>query len=135
MIATLFSRKRSGEQNSAYSLPAEDSCRRTLLPAEPDLSDRISLKGCFVRIILSGSSTTFRRGKAVNISTFRNDVEVFTLDIADGSGLAEAFRGADYVIHEAAIPSVPNPCSIRQFKSRQNVDGTLSVLVAARDAG
>ena len=77
----------------------------------------------------------FSTGRAENIASFRRDVEVFTIDIADGSGLAEAFRSADYVIHEAAIPSVPKSMLDPVTSNRANVDGTLNVLVAARDAG
>jgi len=77
----------------------------------------------------------FSSGKEANIASFRKDVEVFTLDIADGLGLSDAFRGADYVIHEAAIPSVPKSMIDPVASNRANVDGTLNVLVAARDAG
>jgi UDP-glucose 4-epimerase len=77
----------------------------------------------------------FSTGKAANIDSFRKDIEVFTLDIAEASGLADAFRGADYVIHEAAIPSVPKSMLDPVTSNRANVDGTLNVLVVARDAG
>jgi UDP-glucose 4-epimerase len=77
----------------------------------------------------------FSTGKAANMESFRNAVEVFTLDIANPSGLADAFRGADYVIHEAAIPSVPKSMQFPETSNRANVDGTLNVLLAARDAG
>jgi UDP-glucose 4-epimerase len=77
----------------------------------------------------------FSTGKSDNIASFQKDVEVFTLDIADGTGLKDAFRGADYVIHEAAIPSVPKSMLDPVSSNRANVDGTLNVLVAARDAG
>ena len=77
----------------------------------------------------------FSTGKEANIASLRKDAEVFTLDIADGSGLSDAFRGADYVIHEAAIPSVPKSMLDPVASNRANVDGTLNVLVAARDAG
>jgi UDP-glucose 4-epimerase len=77
----------------------------------------------------------FSTGKASNIASFRGGVEVFTLDIADGKGLHDAFRGADYVIHEAAIPSVPKSMLDPLTSNRANVDGTLNVLLAARDAG
>jgi nucleoside-diphosphate-sugar epimerase len=77
----------------------------------------------------------FSTGKTSNLDSFRSDVEVFTLDIADGAGLKDAFRGADYVIHEAAIPSVPKSMLDPVSSNRANVDGTLNVLVAARDAG
>jgi UDP-glucose 4-epimerase len=77
----------------------------------------------------------FSSGKAANIAPFQKDVEVFTLDIASGAGLADAFRGADYVIHQAAIPSVPKSMMDPVGSNHANVDGTLNVLVAARDAG
>jgi nucleoside-diphosphate-sugar epimerase len=77
----------------------------------------------------------FSTGKAANIAPFQKNIEVFALDIADGSGLGDAFRGADYVIHEAAIPSVPKSMLDPVASNHANVDGTLHVLVAARDAG
>jgi len=77
----------------------------------------------------------FSTGNAANIEPFRKDVEVFTLDIAEASGLSDAFRGADYVVHQAAIPSVPKSMLDPVTSNRANVDGTLNVLVAARDAG
>jgi len=77
----------------------------------------------------------YSTGKADNIASFRNHVELFKLDIATTDGLADAFRGADYVIHEAAIPSVPKSMIDPVTSNRANVDGTLNVLVAARDAG
>jgi UDP-N-acetylglucosamine/UDP-N-acetyl-alpha-D-glucosaminouronate 4-epimerase len=77
----------------------------------------------------------FSTGKPANIASFKKDIEVFTIDIASGAGLGEAFRGADYVIHEAAIPSVPKSMLDPVTSNRANVDGSLNVLVAARDAG
>jgi len=77
----------------------------------------------------------FSTGKASNIESFRNNLELFTLDISDGAGLENAFRGADYVIHQAAIPSVPKSMLAPVASHQANVNGTLNVLVAARDAG
>jgi nucleoside-diphosphate-sugar epimerase len=77
----------------------------------------------------------FSTGKASNIESFRNSLELFTLDISDGAGLENAFRGADYVIHQAAIPSVPKSMLAPVASHEANVNGTLNVLVAARDAG
>jgi UDP-glucose 4-epimerase len=75
----------------------------------------------------------FSSGKKPNIEPFKKDVEVFQLDIAAGN-LGDAFRGADYVIHQAAIPSVPKSMADPVTSNRANVDGTLNVLVAAREA-
>ena len=77
----------------------------------------------------------FSTGKAANIEGFQNKAQLIKLDIADGHGLEDAFHGADFVIHQAAIPSVPKSMLDPVTSNRANVDGTLNVLVAARDAG
>ena len=55
--------------------------------------------------------------------------------ITDLSFLHEACAGADGVFHEAAIASVPKSVADPVGSNAVNVDGTLNVLVAARDAG
>lgn len=55
-------------------------------------------------------------------------------DILDGHLLAELTRGADFVLHQAALGSVPRSISAPLETNRVNVDGFLSVAVAARDA-
>ena len=55
----------------------------------------------------------FSTGKRANSESIKNTAEVITLDVADTAGLADAFRGVDYVIHQAAIPSVPRSISAR----------------------
>jgi UDP-glucose 4-epimerase len=77
----------------------------------------------------------FYSGKEENIAGFRSSVEVFRQDIAEAGKLSEIFKGADYVIHQAAIPSVPRSIVDPVSSNRANVDGTLNVLVAAKDAG
>src|SRR4029079_5586790 len=77
----------------------------------------------------------FSTGKASNIEPFRKDVELFNLDISKIDGLNSAMREADYVIHQAAIPSVPKSMLDPVTSHQANVNGTLNVLVAARDAG
>ena len=56
-------------------------------------------------------------------------------DLADLAFAARAVGGMDYVLHQAAIPSVPRSVSDPITSNRANVDATLNVLVAARDAG
>ncbi len=56
-------------------------------------------------------------------------------DINDTEIMREAFRGARFVFHQAAIPSVPRSIADPQATHASNLSGTLSVLVAARDAG
>ncbi len=56
-------------------------------------------------------------------------------DLADLGVAARAAVGMDYVLHQAAIPSVPRSVSDPISSNRANIDATLNVLVAARDAG
>jgi nucleoside-diphosphate-sugar epimerase len=63
------------------------------------------------------------------------DVEFLQGDLADAEVAARGVAGADYVLHQAAIPSVPRSVKDPITSNRANVDATLSVLVAARDAG
>ena len=56
------------------------------------------------------------------------------LDITDPDRLRPAFEGVDYVLHLAALPSVPRSVQDPITSNRVNVDGTLNVLWAARDA-
>jgi nucleoside-diphosphate-sugar epimerase len=56
-------------------------------------------------------------------------------DLADLDFARSVVAGCDYVLHQAAIPSVPRSVQDPVTSNRANVDGTLNVLVAARDAG
>ena len=55
-------------------------------------------------------------------------------DLADVDFAKQAIAGADYVLHQAAIPSVPRSVADPITSNRANIDATLNVLVAARDA-
>ncbi len=63
------------------------------------------------------------------------DIEFLEGDLADKAFTDRAVAGCDYVLHQAAIPSVPRSVKDPITSHRANVDGTLNVLVAARDAG
>ena len=52
----------------------------------------------------------------------------------DLQALREACVGVDYILHEAAIPSVPKSVVDPLGSNRANVDGTVNLLIAARDA-
>jgi UDP-glucose 4-epimerase len=61
-------------------------------------------------------------------------VEFLEGDLADRAFATRAVSGVDYVLHQAAIPSVPRSVNDPITSNRANVDATLNVLVAARDA-
>src|SRR5439155_204742 len=62
-------------------------------------------------------------------------VEFVEGDLADLQVAQRAVTGVEYVLHQAAIPSVPRSVDDPITSNRANVDATLNVLVAARDAG
>jgi nucleoside-diphosphate-sugar epimerase len=62
-------------------------------------------------------------------------VEFVEGDLADFDVAQRGLAGADYVLHQAAIPSVPRSIQDPIGANRANVDATVNVLVAARDAG
>ena len=56
-------------------------------------------------------------------------------DLSDQAVAAQAVAGCDIVLHQAAIPSVPRSVKDPATSHRANVDGTLNLLLAARDGG
>ena len=73
-------------------------------------------------------------GKTENLAGVRRSIEFMHHSITDLDRVRDACRGVDYVIHLAARPSVPRSVKDPLETNRVNVDGTLKVLVAARDA-
>ncbi len=73
-------------------------------------------------------------GKRQNLSHLPQ-VEFVEGDLADLEVARRAVAGVDYVLHQAAIPSVPRSVEDPVTSNRANIDASLNVLVAARDAG
>ena len=73
-------------------------------------------------------------GKLENLAEIAGRVDFRQADLLDAEAVKEACRGVDYVFHEAAIPSVPRSVLDPIGSNQANVDGTLNLLVAARDA-
>ena len=82
----------------------------------------------------SASSTASITGHRRNLAHVK-DVEFVEGDLADIDVARRGMAGADYVLHQAAIPSVPRSVDDPVTSNRANIDATLNVLVAARDAG
>src|SRR5262249_428673 len=77
----------------------------------------------------------FSTGHRENINGLNGKIDLLELDIAGTPDLALHLRGADYVIHQAAIPSVPKSIIQPVPSHHANVSGTFNLLLAARDAG
>ena len=74
-------------------------------------------------------------GKEANLEKVRQQITFIRGGITDRETVEKACRGADYVLHLAARTSVPRSVKQPVETNQINVDGTLNVLVAARDAG
>jgi len=77
----------------------------------------------------------FLTGKRGNLAPFDGRIEVLEGDIRDPDACRRAVRGMDYVLHQAALPSVPRSLADPVLTDDINVRGTLNVLWAAREAG
>jgi nucleoside-diphosphate-sugar epimerase len=73
-------------------------------------------------------------GRRENLTEILPRIDFQQADLLDLQALYEACRGVDYVLHEAAIPSVPKSVLDPLGSNRANLDGTVNVLMAARDA-
>jgi nucleoside-diphosphate-sugar epimerase len=81
-------------------------------------------------IVLDDLST----GKIENLDSAKGKIDFLRGSVTDLPTVQNACRGADYVIHLAAAVSVPRSVADPVTNNRVNIDGTLNVLVAARDA-
>lgn len=93
------------------------------------LTEALRRRGAFVRV--ADSLITGHRENLAHI----DGVEFLEGDLADLDVARRAVDGIDIVLHQAAIPSVPRSVSDPITSNRSNIDATLNVLVAARDAG
>jgi len=93
------------------------------------LCEELTRRGERVRV--ADSLVTGNRGNLDHLPT----VEFLEGDLADLDFARRATQGVDYVLHQAALPSVPRSVKDPITSNRANVDATLNVLVAARDAG
>lgn len=89
------------------------------------LVEELRRRGESVRVV-----DDFSSGLRANVPA---DVELVEGDIADPAVASAAAAGADFILHEAAIPSVARSVADPLKSHRANVDGTLQLLLAARE--
>jgi len=92
------------------------------------LAEELVRRGHRVRVLDS-----LITGKRHNLDHVKG-VEFIEGDVADPDACARAVSGVEYVLHQAAIPSVPRSVDDPVTSNRANIDGSLNLLVAARDA-
>lgn len=91
--------------------------------------DEVLRRGDSVRVL-----DNFSTGLAPNIAAVRDRIMVSEEDIRDMEKIRPCFEGVDYVIHLAALASIPRSIADPITSNAVNIGGTLNVLVAARDA-
>jgi nucleoside-diphosphate-sugar epimerase len=93
------------------------------------LAEELTRRGAGVRVV-----DNLVTGKRRNLDHVKG-VEFIEGDLADVTVARRAVEGCTFVLHQAAIPSVPRSVQDPITSNRANIDSTLNVLVAARDAG
>ncbi len=76
----------------------------------------------------------FSTGKRENLTEVHDQMDFREADLLDLEAMHSACHGVDFVLHQAAIPSVPKSILDPVGSNRANIDGTVNLLVAARDA-
>lgn len=77
----------------------------------------------------------FATGRQQNLADLANEIELIEGDIRDPQVTARAVAGVDYVLHQAALGSVPRSVQDPITSNDVNVNGTLNMLWAAKQAG
>lgn len=94
------------------------------------ITQRLVAMGERVRVL-----DNFSFGKQENLRGLEDKVEVIFGDLLDQGVVRKAMEGVEVVFHQAALRSVPFSVENPALVNRVNVEGTVNVLVAARDAG
>jgi UDP-glucose 4-epimerase len=94
------------------------------------LAEYLAARGEHVRVV-----DNFSTGSRANLAHLAGKVDIREIDIRDLAAVRAAMQDIDYVLHQAAIPSVPRSVDDPLTTHEACATGTLNVLIAARDAG
>lgn len=72
-------------------------------------------------------------GKLENLDDIIDKIEFVKADVADLDAMQKEFQGFDFCLHQAALASVPRSIDNPAASNKSNIEGTLNVLIAARD--
>jgi len=94
------------------------------------LVDALVQRGQRVRVL-----DNFSTGDPANLDEVAGQIDLIEGDLTDMDAVQQAMKGVEVVFHQAALASVPRSVANPLATHRACVDGTLNVLLAARDAG
>src|SRR5579883_2189135 len=77
----------------------------------------------------------FSTGKRENLAAIASDVEIIERDLRDLDACVSACRGVDTIYHLGALGSVPRSISDPLTTNAVNIQGTLNILIAAKECG
>jgi UDP-glucose 4-epimerase len=97
------------------------------------IASRLLQDGHAVRVV--DNLLTGKQSNLDHLMSLEGDLTFYRVSITDLEALHPIFAGADYVLHQAALPSVPLSVKDPLETNLHCVNGTLNVLVAARDTG
>jgi nucleoside-diphosphate-sugar epimerase len=95
-----------------------------------NIVDELLRRGQRVRVL-----DNFSTGREENVADFASRVDLIRGDVRDEDVVDTAVTGMDYVLHQAALASVPRSIADPTANNQVNVQGTLNVLIAARRHG
>jgi len=73
-------------------------------------------------------------GNLENLADIRESIDFEQMDLQDVVGMKAACQGVDFVLHQGALASVPRSVKDPLTSHESNINGTLNLLIAARDA-
>ncbi|MDP9049877.1 MAG: SDR family oxidoreductase [Acidobacteriota bacterium] len=73
-------------------------------------------------------------GSLENLADIRSEIDFEQMDLQDVAGMKAACDGVDFVLHQGALASVPRSVKDPLSSHESNINGTLNLLIAARDA-
>ena len=91
-----------------------------------NIVDELLRRGHEVRVL-----DDFSTGREDNVAGFAGRIDLVRGDVRDAGTVDAAVRGMDYVLHQAALASVPRSVADPSSNNQVNVQGTLNVLIAA----
>jgi len=95
-----------------------------------NLAETLVNQGNTVKIL-----DNFSTGRIENIKHLLDKIELINGDIRYLNTLMEVTKGVDYILHQAALPSVPRSIQTPIESNDVNLNGTLNVLYAAKENG
>lgn len=91
---------------------------------------QLAARGERVRVL-----DNFSTGRRENLEGYREAVDLVEGDLCDWETVRQAVKGVKYVLHQAALGSVPRSLINPRASHESNISGTLNLLLAARDEG